>query len=155
MPPYYGVRATWWRDANLGFGAEFTHSKVYLDDDDRDALGFDGFELTDGLNVLTANVMYRWPDMNPRITPYVGGGIGFTFPHVDADIGNSDTYGFQIGGPAVRVLAGAQFGLTDRTALFAEYQFTASSNDLDLDGGGSAETVVKTNALNLGVSFTF
>ena len=32
-PPYYGVRATWWRSENVGFGVELNHAKVYLEDD--------------------------------------------------------------------------------------------------------------------------
>lgn len=155
MPPYYGVRGTWWRSERLGFGVEFTHSKVYLDEKDQTALGFSDFQLSDGLNVLTANVMYRWPDQAGPITPYVGGGIGVTVPHVDAQIGNSDTFGYQFGGPAMRLTAGASYDLTDRVAVFGEYQFTASRNDLDLDGGGSAQTTIKTNAVNLGVALKF
>lgn len=155
MPPYYGVRGTWWRSERLGFGVEFTHSKVYLDEKDQTALGFSDFQLTDGLNVLTANIMYRWPDQAGPITPYVGGGLGVTLPHVDAEVGGSDTFGYQFGGPAMRLTAGASYDLTDRVAVFGEYQFTASRNDLDLDGGGSAQTTIKTNAVNLGVALKF
>ena len=32
-PPYYGLRATWWREDNLGFGVDLNHTKVYADDD--------------------------------------------------------------------------------------------------------------------------
>ena len=155
MPPYYGVRFTNWQTERLGYGVEFTHSKVYLSDDDQDALGFDNFQLTDGLNVLTVNAMYRWPDQFGTLTPYVGGGLGVTIPHVDSQIADSDTYGYQFGGPAVRLTAGASYDLNDRVAVFGEYQFTASQNDLDLDDGGSVKTDVKTNAVNLGLTLKF
>ncbi|MCE0505776.1 outer membrane beta-barrel protein [Roseivivax sp. GX 12232] len=155
MPPYYGIRGTWWQSERLGFGAEFTHSKVYLDGSDKSALGFDGFQLSDGLNVLTANAMVRFPDQAPGVTPYFGGGIGVTLPHVDAEVGSSDTFGYQFGGPAVRLTAGASYDVTETVALFGEYQFTASWNDLDLDNGGSAKTQINTNAVNLGVALKF
>ncbi|MHA6326696.1 outer membrane protein [Roseivivax sp. CAU 1753] len=155
MPPYYGLRGTWWQTDNLGFGAEFTHIKAYLDKDDRDALGFSRFELTDGLNILTANAMVRWPDALGTATPYVGAGLGVALPHVDVEIGGSDTYGYQLAGPAMRALAGLSVDVTDRMALFTEYQFTASWNDLDLEGGGSGRTVLRTNAINFGLSISF
>ncbi|SFQ18221.1 lipid A oxidase [Roseivivax halotolerans] len=154
-PPYYGVRGTWWQDSGLGFGAEFTHSKVYLDGSDQDALGFDDFQLTDGLNVITANAMYRWQNAAGPVTPYVGAGLGFTLPHVDAEVGGEKTYGYQFGGPAMRLMAGASYDVTERVAVFGEYQFTASRNDLDLDGGGDVQTDITTNAVNVGVSLKF
>lgn len=58
-PPYYGLRGTWWRTDNFGWGVEFTHSKVYAEEDDARAISFSGLEFTDGLNILTANAMYR------------------------------------------------------------------------------------------------
>jgi lipid A oxidase len=45
--------------------------------------------------------------------------------------------------------------LSERWALFGEYQFTWSDDTADLDGGGSLETRIITNALNLGVSYRF
>lgn len=155
MPPYYGIRGTWWRSERLGFGVEFTHTKVYAPDDDLPA-GFDGLELTDGLNILTANVMRRWPTEWGAATPYVGAGLGLSIPHVDAEFdGAPDTFGYQVTGPAARVMAGVQYPVTERVSVFGEYQFTYSSNDADLDGGGSLESDVKTNALNVGLSLNF
>ena len=72
MPPYYGARATWWRSDNLGFGVEYTHTKAYADDPTKSALGFSRLEFSDGHNVVTANVMKRWPDQWRNFTPYVG-----------------------------------------------------------------------------------
>ena len=156
MPPYYGVRGMWWRDEQLGFGLEFTHTKVYAPDDERDALGFDSLELTDGLNILTANAMYRWPDKWGSLTPYVGGGVGVVIPHVDVETAAGDkTFGYQYTGPAARVIAGAKYDLNERFAVFGEYQFVYSSNDADLDGGGSLKSDIKTNAINVGLSLKF
>ena len=155
-PPYYGLRGTWWRTDNFGWGFEYTHSKVYADEDDASALGFSGLEFTDGLNILTANAMYRWPNAALGATPYVGAGLGISLPHVDVNSTNGyDTYGYQVGGPAARLTAGMSYDLTERTALFTEYQYTISDNEVDLDGGGSLSTVIETNAINFGVSLRF
>lgn len=156
LPPYYGVRGTWWRSEQLGFGLEFTHAKVYAQDDERSDLGFNDLEFTNGLNILTANAMYRWPNRWGPVTPYVGGGVGVSLPHVDADTTTGiDTYGLQLAGPAARVTAGASYDLTERVAVFGEYQFTYSSNEVDLEGDGKLQTDVKTNAVNFGLSLKF
>ncbi len=157
MPPYYGVRGTWWRSETIGYGIEFSHNKVYADKDDREDLGFDRLEFTDGLNIITANVTRRWPEQWGGATPYLGGGLGISLPHVDAEYpaGDSDTYGYQLTGPAARLTAGVSYPLNDRFAIFGEYQFTYSSNDVDLDNDGSMEVDLKTNALNLGLSLRF
>lgn len=156
MPPYYGARATWWRSETLGFGVEYTHTKAYADDSTQKALGFDRLEFTDGHNVLTANVMRRWPERWGKVTPYVGGGLGIAFPHVDADhVSGSDTYGFQVTGPAMRLTAGASYPISDRFSVFGEYQFTYSANEGTFDDGGTFKTDIKTNALNVGISLNF
>ncbi|WP_425073216.1 outer membrane protein [Sagittula sp. S175] len=155
-PPYYGARATWWKSETLGFGIEYTHTKAYAPGSVKTALGFDRLEFSDGHNVATLNVMKRWPDKWGTMTPYVGGGIGFAFPHVDAShVSGSRTYGFQVTGPAARVLAGATMPINDRYSVFGEYQFTYSSNEGTFDQGGTFKTDIKTNALNVGISMKF
>ncbi len=156
LPPYYGIRGTWWRTDRLGFGVEFTHAKVYAEDDDKAELGFSDLEFTDGHNLLTANAMYRWPDGFGTLTPYVGGGLGVSVPHVDVDTTTGiETFGLQYGGPAVRLMAGASYDVNERVAVFGEYQFTASRNEVDLEDGGSLESNIKTNALNFGLTLKF
>ncbi len=156
MPPYYGVRGTWWKDERFGYGLEFTHSKVYAPDDEAAGIGFKNFEFTDGLNIVTANAIRRWPDQWGGVTPYLGGGLGVAVPHVDAETtGGDKTFGYQFTGPAARLIAGASYDISDRVALFGEYQFVYSHNEGDLDGGGDFETDVKTNALNVGLSLKF
>ncbi|WP_417604037.1 outer membrane protein [Primorskyibacter flagellatus] len=155
-PPYYGVRGTWWRDEKLGFGLEFTHAKVYAPDSEKEAIGFNRMEFTDGINLITVNAYRRWQNQWRDVTPYVGGGIGLSIPHVDVEsAGGEKTFGYQVTGPAVRLLAGVNYDLSERFAVFGEYQFTYSNNEADLDGGGSLETEIKTNALNFGVTLKF
>ncbi len=155
MPPYYGFRATYWQTDRLGFGLEFNHAKVYADDETMAASPFTRLEFTDGLNIVTANVFYRWKEENRRYTPYVGAGIGASIPHVDVQSGGTRTFGYQVTGPAVQWVAGASYDLNERWAIFGEYKGTYSQNEADLDTGGSLETDLVTNALNIGLSLKF
>ncbi|WP_172298132.1 outer membrane protein [Pseudoruegeria sp. HB172150] len=159
MPPYWGVRATWWtpRNPNLGFGLDFSHNKVYASDETLADNGFNTLEFSDGINTVTANVWYRWPGQwaNGRLTPYVGAGAGLSIPHVEVDTGGVETFNYQMTGVAVQAVAGLKYNINDRWGLFGEYKGVYSMNKADLDGGGTLETDLMTNALNVGVSFSF
>ena len=156
MPPYYGVRGTWWKTDTFGLALEMTHTKVYAPDDEKAALGFDNLEFTDGHNIITVNAMKRWPEQWGSATPYVGGGLGVAVPHVDVSTTAGDkTYGYQLTGPAMRLVAGVSYPINERFSAFGEYQFVYSSNEADLDGGGALSTDIKTNALNIGISYRF
>nr|WP_277604946.1 outer membrane beta-barrel protein [Fertoeibacter niger] len=152
MPPYYGLRATWWRNARFGYGVEFNHAKVYA----RDPLshGYEKLEFTDGLNLVTLNVWRRW--QGGRLTPYVGAGLGIAVPHVEVEpVGQVLTYGYQVTGPALQLVAGASLPLNGNWALFGEWKGTWSRHKADLDSGGTLSTEIITNALNIGVSYRF
>lgn len=154
-PPYYGARAIRWRESGLGWGVEMTHAKVYAPAGDRPA-GFTRMEFTDGHNILTANVMKRWPGgLGGRATPYIGAGLGLAIPHVDVTENGNRTYGYQLTGPAVKLLAGLRYDLGAHWALFGEYQATWTDNEADLAGGGSLSAEVTMQAVNFGVSYRF
>ena len=154
-PPYYGVRATWWQRPELGYGIDFTHAKVYADDETLTEDGYDVLEFTDGINILTVNVYRRWQNAWGDVTPYVGGGVGLAIPHVEVEKNGSSTYGYQVTGPAVRGLAGATYPVAENWDVFGEYMFTYSQNEAELDDGGTLSTDIITNAVNVGVSFNF
>jgi lipid A oxidase len=159
MPPYWGAKAAFWRDNGWGWGLEYTHTKAYAPDSEM-APEFSRLEFTDGHNLVTLNVHRRWQGqwMDGKLTPFVTGGVGLAFPHVDIQptyAGAPHTYGYQVTGPAVRLGAGVSYALTDRINLYSEYQFTWSDNEVDLDGGGTLNTEIKTNALNFGVTYKF
>lgn len=154
-PPHWGIRGIWWRDEVLGFGIDFNHAKVYADDDSLAESGFERLEFTDGLNILTANVFRRFPSENRRWTPYVGGGIGASIPHVDVKSSGGKTFGYQLTGPAVSWVAGIKYPFNDTWSVFGEYKGTYSINKADLDNGGDLETNIVTNALNVGVGYSF
>lgn len=155
MPPYYGIRGTWWQSETFGYGLEFNHAKVYADDDTKDDNGFDRLEFTDGLNLITVNVFRRFPGEARKWTPYLGAGLGISVPHVDIETDAGKTFEYQYAGPAVQWVAGVSYPLSERWNVFGEYKGSYSQNNLDLESGGELETNIVTNALNIGVSFNF
>jgi len=155
MPPYYGYRATWWYSENFGFGVDVNHTKVYADDATLAETGYEHFEFSDGLNIVTLNAYRFWNNAFAGVSPYVGGGFGVAIPHVELTEGTSRTFEYQLTGPAVAWMAGASMPLSDQWSLFGEYKGTYSINSADLVTGGLLETNVITNALNVGISFNF
>jgi len=153
-PPYYGLRVTSWESGSFGYGLDFTHAKVYPQDGELPD-DFNRIEFTDGLNTLTVNAYYRWQDVSPRFTPYVGGGLGLSVPHVEVTTSDSRTLGYQFTGPAATVIAGASVPINDSWSVFGEYKGTFTSNEGDLDTGGTVDTDIVTNAVNVGVTFNF
>lgn len=166
-PFYYGGRATWWTANNLGFGIEGTHTKAYASASDRNDLNVDRLEFTDGHNIVTANVLKRFPDAyaGSGFTPYLGGGIGLAIPHVDIQVEgtNARTHDYETTGLALRGIAGMKYALSDRWALFGEYQIVWSDNDVTIDADpavpgqtdGTLKTELLTHAVNIGVSYSF
>jgi lipid A oxidase len=90
-----------------------------------------------------------------NVTPYVGGGLGVSIPHVEVTNGASETFGYQLTGPAATWIAGASYPISEQWSVFGEYKGTFTSNTGDLDTGGTIETDIFTNAVNVGVSFNF
>ena len=155
-PLYAGARATYWATSEYGFGLDYTHNKTYPQDGELPA-GYRALEFTDGLNTLTVNAYRRWNGALGNLTPYVGGGLGISMPHVEVTAAGvtPETFGYQLTGPAATWIAGASMPISDRMSVFGEYKGTFSSNTADLATGGTLETDVVTNAVNLGVSFNF
>jgi len=154
-PPYYGIRATWWPSDSFGIGFDANHAKVYADGETIEETGFERFEFSDGLNILTVNAYRSWSGALGNLSPYIGGGVGVSVPHVELTEGTSETSGYQLTGPAVAWMAGATFPLSDQWEVFGEYKGTFSMNSADLESGGTLETDIVTNSINLGVSFNF
>jgi lipid A oxidase len=153
MPPHWGARATWWFDShpNWGVALDYTHAKVKADPLPP---GFDRLEFTNGLNIFTLNALYRHPT-GTRFTPYGGLGIGASVPHVEVNTANSVTYEYQLAGIAAQGLAGIDFRIWRGLSVFGEYKLSYTSNDVDLNGGGSLSTDIWTNHFNLGLAYKF
>ena len=156
MPPYYGVRFTKWNN-DRGWGLDFTHSKAYADTPTMVKSGFRRLEFTDGLNNLTLHRQEKFDEKWVGFTPYVGFGIGVALPHVEVQIYESSalTFEYQYGGPTIAFNSGFKYLLSKKKYLFSEYKFTASWLEVDLTGGGTLKTRIFTNALNVGLGFSF
>jgi lipid A oxidase len=158
MPPFYGVRVTYWTDRweNWGGAVDFAHAKVYADLSGGAGGVYDTLEFTDGLNLLTANLMYRYANES-RFTPYAGIGAGVAIPHVEVefDATADSTFEYQVTGPAVQALVGIDIAITEHVSTFLEYKANYSWNDADLAGGGSLETNILSNQFIVGLSYKF
>ncbi len=153
MPPYYGLRATMWQPNGFGWAIEINHAKVYADRPSD--YGFERLEFTDGLNLVTLNAFKRYVT-DRKMTPYIGAGIGAAIPHVDiTPNGGQHTFGYQLTGVAVQWVAGASMPINDKWRAFAEYKGSFSRNHVNLDGAGTLDTNIITNALNIGASYSF
>lgn len=173
-PPYWGMRGLYWLDGkpNWGLMIDYNHAKVIADKGavvsasgtrdgvrigpkDRVGNTFDTMEFTDGLNEIFAGAMYRWPF--ERWTPYVGLGVGASFPHVEIRRtgGTIRTFDYQVTGVAVEGLVGLEYRIGLRVSAFADYKLSFSSNDADVNGGGTLETDIWTNHFILGLSYRF
>ena len=156
-PPYYGLRGTWWQSENFGYSLDFTHSKAYADDETLASSGFEVLEFTDGINTLTVNAIRKFEPVGRGFTPYVGGGLGFSFPHVEVQTtaAGPRTFEYQYGGVVAQFQGGVEYNLNDNWSIFGEYKMNYVDLDVDLDGGGSLETDLITNSINIGAGFSF
>ncbi|WP_313602314.1 outer membrane beta-barrel protein [Rhizobium sp.] len=158
-PPYWGVRGTYWFDegqlANWGISLDYTHAKVYADDKTLDRSGWDHFEFTDGLNLLTVNALYKFDIEGSKWAPYLGAGVGINVPHVEVTRASGTTFDYQLGGATVQAQAGLRYQFTDNWSAFAEYKGNYSWVDVDIDNGGKLKTEILTNAVNFGVNYRF
>ena len=154
MPPYYGIRATWWLESmpEFGLALDFTHAKAAADPL---PAPFTVLEFTDGVNFLTANLLYRY-QTESRFTPYAGAGLGLAIPHVEATIpGVTNTAEYQITGLAAQAFVGVDTKVDDNWSVFGEYKAGYAQIDADLQGGGNLDTHVISHQFLLGVTYKF
>ena len=161
MPPYWGIRGTYWLDGfnmpNWGVALDYVHAKA-LADLSNTAVGrdFSTLEFTDGLNLVTLNGIYDHP-FTDRISGYVGLGAGASIPHVEVTERNATTrtFEYQLAGPAVQGLVGADVKLGHGFSLFGEYKASYTWNDTDLVGGGTLDTDILVHQFAVGLSYKF
>ena len=156
MPPYYGLRFTKW-NGQSGLGLDFTHTKAYADVATLEQTGFERLQFTDGLNNFTLHRQTKIDFRASQFSGYYGYGIGIIIPHVEFQAGSTlpKTYGYQYGGPTLALNTGLKVPLANNRYFFTEYKFTASWLNVNLNGGGSLETRIFTNALNVGMGIDF
>lgn len=157
-PLYYGIRVARWAHGGEGAGrfggmVDFVHAKAIadmaqdvrldgrLDGEPLPARGrigdlFAKLEFSHGHNMLFAAGMMRLQSLAPRVSPYVGVGVGISLPHTEIHIAKHDpkrTYEYQYTGPAAQLLGGLEFRLP-RVSLFLEYKFTIAHYSAPLSG---------------------
>lgn len=158
MPPYWGARGTWWLDewgySDFGIALDFSHSKVYADKSTLKETGWEHFEFSDGLNLATANLMYRMSG-DRDWTPYLGVGIGANVPHVEVTRASGKTSEYQFGGVTGQTLVGLDYKFTEHVSAFTEWKFNYSRVDVSIDSGDRLKTNIITNAVNFGLSYNF
>jgi lipid A oxidase len=117
---------------------------------------FAHLEFTNGLNSVTLNALYRRP-LGERLSFYGGAGAGASVPHVEVSTipATADTFEYQLTGPVVQALIGADVALGHGFSLFGEYKASYSWNDAALDDGGSLATDILAHHFAAGLSFSF
>lgn len=158
-PPYYGVRGTWWLTdlgkPNPGLSIDYTHAKVYADDETFDKTpGWTHFEFTDRLNLLTLNGIYRFQQPDRKWTPYVGAGVGINMPHVEVTRPSGRTFDYEVGGVTLQAQAGITYQISERWSVFGECKGNYSFVDVPIDSGARLKTDIITNAVNSASRFT-
>lgn len=152
MPPYWGLRVTRWNEA-WGVAVDFSHSKVYADDATLAANNLDVLEMTDGVNTLTANLMYRLR-LDSALTPYAGVGVGFAVPHFEFQPeGGELTFEYQFAGLVAQAEIGVAYAFDDHWSAFGEYKLDYAMISADVQPAGYFDTDLVINAVNFGVSY--
>lgn len=158
MPPYYGVRATWWLEdmPEIGIALDYTHGKVVAEKSVAVANGFTTLEFTDGINLATINALYRWR-LDNGFTPYVGVGAGFAFPKVEVTNPSDgiDINEYQITGGTVQAFAGIDYKINDSWSVFGEVKTNYSPVRASLPNGGSLDVNIVNNQIILGLTYSF
>lgn len=111
------------RYSGLFGGSRFELEGTYLTNG-VDSLQYAGFELPADFNLSTKAVMVNYLKEVPfgSATGYFGGGIGWAWTTMDGDIDTIE-YGSTDSGFAWQLIAGIDFPITERLALFTQYRF--------------------------------
>lgn len=182
-PVYWGLRLTWWsnggearRAAGWGAALDFTHAKATanvdqsvhvsgtrggtaVDADERLGNTFGTLAFSHGLNLLTANALYRWSPWRTGelgdVRPYAGLGLGIAWPHVEVGTGGQYTSGYSVTGAAYQGLAGLDFKASEKLSVFIEYKLSRAEIDADIAGGGSVRLKPWIQHAVLGAAYLF
>ena len=150
-PIYYGARVVRWFDGGRrGAMIDFTHSKTLAALDDEKGLSgvidnaplpakaalkdiYRKLEFSHGHNMLTLNGLWRLASLAPRLSPYVGAGVGMSLPHSEIQLKTvrGRTYEYQYTGPAVQAVIGLEFRVP-RMSYFLEYKFSLANYEVPL-----------------------
>jgi lipid A oxidase len=161
MPPYWGVRGVWWLDSKPGWGVgvEFTHSKAYAKLNGTSAGDFyDTLEFTDGNNILTGNILYRFTPWNfYNIRPYAGFGIGVAIPPVEVSrvLDPVKTFEYQLAGFAGQGFVGLEMPFGRNWSGFIETKLSYTHINANLNGGDHLKTDLWSPHFAIGLAYRF
>ena len=150
-PIYYGARVVRWLEGGRrGAMVDFTHSKALAILDQEKTLEgtlsnapvpakavlkdiYRKLEFSHGHNMLTLNGLWRLASLAPRLSPYVGAGVGVNLPHSEVQLKTvrGRTYEYQYTGPVAQAVIGLEFRVP-RMSYFLEYKFSIASYEVPL-----------------------
>jgi lipid A oxidase len=176
-PLYYGVRGGYFFRHEWGVEAEFTHLKVFANENQqttvtgtlngalinsRDALNaiVQRFSISHGVNLLLANAVFRhdlWRSDNAkpgRVILDFRFGAGATIPHAESTIqGHADEH-YQVGSPVIQFAPGIELRLFHRLYWMGEYKFTRVHEQVDIFSG-TATTSLQSHHVVTGPTIHF
>ena len=159
MPPYWGIRSSFWDTERTAWEIDFVHSKAYASSQTLTQNGFNHLQFTDGINVLSLSRIWQLSDQKsfPSISPYIGFGGGISLPYVEiiksSNPSIARTMEYQLGGLAGQAQVGVRYSVTsDLNAIF-EYKITYIDLDVETSSSQDFKTNLVTNALNFGLEF--
>ena len=155
VPSASGIRLTYWQSDEVGFGVDVNTTGVTADPADLSGTGIEDLALERGTSILTINAFRRWESSSLGMAPYVGAGLGVSFPQIRFDGGGVTTDERQVAGPAMQIVAGARYSVGNNVSLFGEMQGAYSINRGDLQSGGALDTNILTNGVNFGITLGF
>jgi lipid A oxidase len=160
MPPYWGLRGTYWLNnaSSWGIAVDYVHAKAVARINFAADGVYDRLEFTDGNNLLTLNLLYRFgPIWKERLIPYVGLGAGVTVPHVEVTLDGVPrrTFEYQLAGVAAQGLAGLEYKLSESWSVFSEAKLSYSHIDADLTSGGQLRTHLWSPHVAVGLAYRF
>ena len=159
MPPYWGIRSSFWDTQRTAWEIDFVHSKAYANSQTLNQNGFDHLQFTDGINVLSLSRIWQLSEQEsfPDMSPYVGFGGGVSLPYVEV-IKNSNpsiarTMEYQFGGLAGQAQVGIRYAVSSGLNAIFEYKITYIGLDVETSSSKDLKTNLVTSALNFGLEF--
>ena len=159
MPPYWGIRSSFWDTKRTAWEIDFVHSKAYANSQTLTQNGLDHLQFTDGINVLSVSRIWQLANQKsfPNLLPYVGFGGGVSLPYVEiiksSNPSIARTMKYQFGGLAGQAQVGVRYSITSDLNAIIEYKITYVGLDVETASSQDLKTNLVTNAFNVGFEF--